>query len=52
VCLDIKVGALSVNLSHLVATANYDPVPMAGAIVGACAARGLAAVVWNERPPR
>ena len=50
--LDMKVGALSVNLSHLVATANYDPVLMAGAVVGAGAAQGLATVAWNERPPR
>jgi hypothetical protein len=50
--LDMKVRALSVNLSHLVATANYDPALMAGAVAGAAAARGLATVVWNERPPR
>jgi hypothetical protein len=48
----MRVGALSISLSHLVATANYDPVLMAGALVGAAAARGLATVAWNERPPR
>lgn len=43
----MKVGALSVNLSHLVATANYDPVLMTGAVGGAAAARGLATVAWH-----
>jgi hypothetical protein len=51
-CLDMKVGALSVNLSHLAATANCDPVLMAGAIIGAGGARGLATVAWTERSPR
>ena len=48
----MRAGALSVNLSYPVATASYDPVLMAGVIVGAGAARGLATVTWNERPPR
>jgi hypothetical protein len=48
----MRVGALSISLSHLVATANYDPVKMAGAIIGAAAARGLATIAWNKRPPR
>ena len=50
--LHMRAKALSVNLSYPVATANYHPVKMAGAIVGAGAARGLATVAWNERPPR
>ena len=51
-CLGMKVGALSVNRTYLVATANYDPALIAGALVGAGTARGLAMVAWNERPPR
>jgi hypothetical protein len=50
--LHMRANALSVNLSYPVATANYHPVKMAGAIIGSGAARGLAAVAWNERPPR
>ena len=49
--LDMKAGALSVNLSYPVATANYDPVLMAGTFLGGSIARGLATVAWNERPP-
>jgi hypothetical protein len=50
--LDMRAKALSVNLSYPVATANYDPVQMAGAFLGGSIARGLATVEWNERPPR
>jgi hypothetical protein len=50
--LDMRAHALSVNLSYPVATANYDPVKMAGTLVGASSAMGLATVAWNERPPR
>jgi hypothetical protein len=50
--LHMRAKALSVNLSYPVAIANYHPVKMAGAFVGAGAARGLATVAWNERPPR
>jgi hypothetical protein len=50
--LDMRAHALSVNLSYPVATANYDPVLLAGAIRCAGAARALATVAWNERPPR
>jgi hypothetical protein len=50
--LDMRVHALSVNLSYPVATANYDPVLMTGTFLGGSIARGLATVAWNERPPR
>ena len=49
--LDMRAQALSVNLSYPVATANYDPVLMAGTFLGGSIARGLATVAWNERPP-
>jgi hypothetical protein len=48
----MTTGALSVNLSYAVATANYGPGRLAGALLGAGAAMGLATVAWNERPPR
>jgi len=48
----MTTGALSVNLSCGVATANYGPGRLAGALLGAGAAMGLATVAWNERPPR
>jgi hypothetical protein len=50
--LKMTTQALSVNLSYAVATANYDPVQMAGTFLGGGIARGLATVAWNERPPR
>ena len=50
--LHMKAKALSVNLSYPVATANYDPVNMAGTFLGGSVTRGLATVAWNERPPR
>jgi hypothetical protein len=50
--LKMTTGALSVNLSYAVATANYGPGRLAGALLGAGAAMGLATVAWNERPPR
>ena len=50
--LHMRAKALAVNLSYPAATANYGPVKMAGAIIGAGAAKGLATVAWNERPPR
>ena len=50
--LHTRAKALSVNLSYPVATANYDPVLMAGAFLGGSIAMALATVAWNERPPR
>jgi hypothetical protein len=50
--LKMTTGALSVNLSYAVATANYGLGRLAGALLGAGAAMGLATVAWNERPPR
>jgi hypothetical protein len=50
--LKMTTQALSVNLSYAVATANYGPGRLAGALLGAGAAMGLATVAWNERPPR
>jgi hypothetical protein len=50
--LKMTTQALSVNLSYAVATANYGPGRLAGALIGAGAAMGLATVAWNERPPR
>jgi hypothetical protein len=50
--LRMTTPALSVNLSYAVATANYGPGRLAGALLGAGAAMGLATVAWNERPPR
>jgi hypothetical protein len=50
--LKMTTGALSVNLSCGVATANYGPGWLAGALLGAGAAMGLTTVAWNERPPR
>jgi hypothetical protein len=50
--LKMTTPALSVNLSYAVATANYGPGRIAGALLGAGAAMGLATVAWNERPPR
>jgi hypothetical protein len=50
--LKMTTQALSVNLSYAVATANYGPGRLAGALFGAGAAMGLATVAWNERPPR
>ena len=50
--LRMTTGALSVNLSYAVATANYGLGRLAGALLGAGAAGGLATVAWNERPPR
>jgi hypothetical protein len=50
--LKMRTGALSVNLSYAVATANYGLGRLAGALLGAGAAMGLATVAWNERPPR
>jgi hypothetical protein len=50
--LKMTTQALSVNLSYAVATANYGPGKLAGALLGAGAAMGLATVAWNERPPR
>jgi hypothetical protein len=50
--VSMNAKALSVNLSYPVATANYDPVLMAGTFLGGSIAGGLATVVWNESPPR
>jgi hypothetical protein len=50
--LNMTTGALSVNLSYVVATANYGPAKMAGTVFGASIAMGLATVAWNERIPR
>jgi len=46
--LKLTTQALSVNLSYAVATANYGPGRLAGALLGAGAAMGLATVAWNE----
>ena len=46
--LNMTTHALSVNLSYAAATANYDPVKLAGTVFGASIPMGLATVVLQK----